>query len=289
MKKRWMVSLTAALLLSGCGAAATPAVQAQELTQTPETTETVTASTGTIFDYDAFSNKTAATTEYTLSSTITAKLTSFDLMSEFDRTNCFLIKLNDSDVDVHVGLEGNSLDAQTETDRIMQSIAIEDNKIRITREGTYVFEGSLSNGQICVDAPDTDKVQLVLNNVSVHCSDSAAIYIINADKALITIPEGTDNQLTDGALYSEEIKGCIFSICDLTINGDGNLKVEGSFNNGISCKDDLKIVGGNLTVTAVNNGLKGNDSVAFYGGNVTVTAGGDGVKTDSTDEGKGYL
>ncbi len=281
--------MTAAMLLGGCGNAVQPETPAIELTDTQ--TEGSDAVTGdTIFNYDPFPGKIAESTEFTISANMTAKLSAFDQLEDFDQTNCFVIKLNENDVDISVGLNGNTLDAATETNRIAQSVNIEDNRICITREGTYVLEGTLSNGQICVDASDTSKVQLVLNGVQINCANSAAILIQNADKALITIAEGTDNVISDTSRHDDEtIKGCIYSTCDLTINGNGNLNVDGSYNNGISCKDDLKIVGGNITVNAINNGLKGNDSIAIYDGNITVTAIGDGIKTDSSNEGKGYL
>ena len=72
-----------------------------------------------------------------------------------------------------------------------------------------------------------------------------------------------------------------YSKDDLTISGNGTLTVNGNYNNGIVSKDDLKITGGNITVTAVNNGIKGKDSVRIKDGNIKVTAGGDGIKTDN--------
>ena len=42
--------------------------------------------------------------------------------------------------------------------------------------------GSLSDGMVIVDAEDTDKIQLVLDDVSISNSQSAALYIRSADK-----------------------------------------------------------------------------------------------------------
>ena len=59
-------------------------------------------------------------------------------------------------------------------------------KISITKAGTYILSGSTSDGSITVDVADTDKVQIVLNGVSVTSKTSAALYIKSADKVFVT-------------------------------------------------------------------------------------------------------
>ena len=46
----------------------------------------------------------------------------------------------------------------------INDFVIENGVLTISEEGVYVLKGDF-NGQIIVDAPDTDKVQLVLDNV----------------------------------------------------------------------------------------------------------------------------
>ncbi len=63
-----------------------------------------------------------------------------------------------------------------------------------------------------------------------------------------------------------------------------------TFKNGIQSRDDLKITGGTITVTAVNDAIKGRDSVAVRDGNITVTAGGDGMQTSNDEDAeKGFI
>ena len=45
--------------------------------------------------------------------------------------------------------------------------------LTITEEGVYLLTGSLDNGQIVVDAADTAKIQIVFDNVSIHCEEHA--------------------------------------------------------------------------------------------------------------------
>ncbi len=166
----------------------------------------------------------------------------------------------------------------------------------ITQGGTYVLEGSLSDGRIIVALTDnTEKVHLICNGITIH-SSSVPIWIQQADKAVITLAEGTVNTLTDGTDYAvgsdtdTAPSACLYSKEDLTINGSGSLIVNGNCNNGIHTTDDLRIVDGNITVNAVNHGLRGSDSVVIKDGTLTVTAQGDGIKSTTTDtEGKGYV
>ena len=50
-------------------------------------------------------------------------------------------------------------------------VEISGQAITITEEGTYLFSGALEDGYIIVDAPDTAKVHLVLNGVSISSGD----------------------------------------------------------------------------------------------------------------------
>ena len=54
--------------------------------------------------------------------------------------------------------------------------------ITITEEGVYVVSGTLEDGQIIVDASDSDKVQIVLDGVHINCETNAAIYVAKRTK-----------------------------------------------------------------------------------------------------------
>ena len=163
----------------------------------------------------------------------------------------------------------------------------------IKEAGVYVFSGTLKDGQIIVEAGDTDKVQIVLNGVDIKCADGPAILIENADKTLITLAEGSENTVADGktcASAEDQPCGTIFSKDNLTINGSGKLVVKGNFRHGIVSKDDLKVTGGEIEVTAVKDGLRGKDSVRIYGGRITISAQGNGIKSNNEkDENKGFI
>ncbi len=173
--------------------------------------------------------------------------------------------------------------------------AAEGTKITVSAPGTYTFSGTLENGQIIVNTEKTAEVKLVFNGVSIYCADSAPLWIMSADKTVLELAPGSVNILSDGAEYAEqnsedEPNATLFSKDDLTVSGEGSLTVNGSFNNGITSKNDLKIKSGIITVTAKHDGLRGKDSVEISGGSVTVSCEGDGIKSYETEqEGKGSV
>lgn len=171
--------------------------------------------------------------------------------------------------------------------------SINDSVLSITAPGTYVLSGNF-NGQVSVHVDKAEKVRLILNNASIHCTDGPALTITSADKVGITLADGTTNSLTDGETYADTSdkapNACVFSKDDLTINGNGTLNVTANFHNGIDTSNDLKLVSGTINVTAKNHALKGNDSVSVFGGNITVNGGNDGIKSDTEGEaGKGFF
>ncbi|MEK9199962.1 carbohydrate-binding domain-containing protein [Ureibacillus sp. FSL E2-3493] len=174
-------------------------------------------------------------------------------------------------------------------------VILEENQILIRTTGTYVFEGTLDDGQIVVDAEDTGTVRLVLNGVTINSSTSAPIYIKQADKAVISLEEYTVNTLTDANEYrydeqETEPDAAIFSNDDLTINGLGSLTVQGNYEDGIKSDDDLLFTGGQVHVVSADEGIVGKDLLAVKEANITVESVGDGLKASNTeDEQKGNI
>lgn len=180
-----------------------------------------------------------------------------------------------------------------ETENAASGVSISGNIITITKEGTYVLSGALSEGQIVVDA-DSAKVQLVLDNADITCASSAAIYVKNANKAFITLAEGSENILMNTAEYEaiddNNIDAVIFSKDDLTLNGKGTLTINSEYGHGIVSKDDLKLVGGTYNITAENHALSGKDSVRIAEGTYNLTSGKDGIHSENADDDeKGFV
>lgn len=175
-------------------------------------------------------------------------------------------------------------------------VDIENNIVKITKGGTYSISGTLSEGQIVIEATELDKVYIVLNGVNITNSKGAAIYIKEADKAVIAMKDNTDNYLTDGKTYAfedenkDEPNGTIFSKTDLVFIGNGSLTVNGNYDRGIVGKDDLQIENGNITVNSVGDGIRGRDSIVVTGGDIVINSGGDGMQSNNDENTeKGYV
>ncbi len=172
--------------------------------------------------------------------------------------------------------------------------AVDGTTVYIHAAGTYLLSGECANGSVQVEVDKNDKVHLVLNGLTLTCTNSAPIYVVSADKCKVTLAEGSVNTLTDAAVYTmvleKQPNACVYAKDDLCINGSGELVVNGNMGNGIGTKNDLHIVSGMITVNAAKNALKGNDSVAIKDGTLVLNATGDGIKADTDDKtGKGYV
>lgn len=195
-----------------------------------------------------------------------------------------------SDEVTNISLNDNTASVENNT-----GVIISDNKISIRTTGTYVLSGTLSDGQIVVDAEDKGTVRLIFNGVSIRSTTSAPIYVKQADKTVISLEEGTENSLSDATEYvyeddNDEPDSTIFSKDDLTINGSGTLIVKGSFNDGISSNDNLLITGGTIQVEAIDDGIVGRDLFAMKNANISITSQGDGLKSSNDeDEEKGNV
>lgn len=188
---------------------------------------------------------------------------------------------------VYVTLSDDGITGETD------GVAINGQMVTITAEGTYIFSGTLSEGQIVVDA-DNAKVQIVFDNVDITCASSAAVYVKSAEKVFVTLAEGSQNTLrnTDEyvAIDDNNIDAVIFSKSDLTLNGTGSLTIVSAEGHGIVSKDDLKITGGTYDITAAGHALSGKDSVRIADGTFILTAEKDGIHAENADdEEKGYI
>lgn len=202
-----------------------------------------------------------------------------------------------TDRDKEVGYDEDTATAITLSDDASScdssSVTISNNTITITDEGTYLLTGSLSDGQVIVDADDK-KVQLVLDSVNINCDTSAALYVKAADKVFVTLASDSENSLSNTsdfvAIDDNNIDAVIFSKDDLTLNGSGTLTVTAKYGHGIVSKDDLVIASGTYQITAAKHALSGKDSVRIADGVLTLDAGTDGIHSENTDDdAKGFI
>ena len=213
----------------------------------------------------------------TTSSSVTETDTS-DMFSDRDKEVGY-----DESESVTISLADNSSSCESD------AVSITENTITIKDEGTYILSGSLSDGMVIVEAEDTDKVQIVLNGVSISNNQSAAFYVRSADKVFVTTASGTENILEhNGSSYTaideNNIDAAIFSKSDLTLNGEGTLTVTAQEGHGIVSKDDLVLTSGTYVITSASHGLSGKDSVRIANGTYTIVSGKDGIHAQNKDD-----
>ena len=193
-----------------------------------------------------------------------------DLSAEYD------------DETITVQLTGSGATADSD------KVSVSGSNVVITGSGTYLISGPLQSGSIIVDASKGDKVQLVLNGVSVHSDTYAAIYVKQADKVFVTLAEGTQNALSNGGSFTQQddnnVDAVIFAKDDLTLNGTGSLSIESPAGHGIVGKDEVTVTGGVYEITAARCAIRANDSIAIADGTFTLTAGTDGLHAENDDD-----
>ncbi|MCR5110136.1 MAG: carbohydrate-binding domain-containing protein [Ruminococcus sp.] len=192
-------------------------------------------------------------------------------------------------VEANIKLNGNSITSDSEYAKAEGSV------LTITHSGTFNISGKLDDGQICVNIPDENAdsgtVKLVFNGVSITGKNAPAILVQNADKTSITVADGTENTITDGetAYSGDNLENALIEAKDdLTVKGGdagtGKLTVTANVQPAVSCNNDLKFTGGDITIETLNDtdktdAVKGKTSVTVKGGKLTINAEGDGLKS----------
>ena len=181
-----------------------------------------------------------------------------------------------------ITLSGNT--ASTDSDRV----TVSGGTVTVNGPGTYLVSGTLANGGIVVNADKQDKVQLVLNDVSISSDTGAAIYVAQADKVFVTLAEGTSSTLTNSGRFAQdadgEIDAVIYAKDDLTLNGSGSLTINSPAGHGIVGKDDVTVTGGSYAITSPDSAMTANDTLAVAGGSFQITTNKDGLHSENSDD-----
>lgn len=162
--------------------------------------------------------------------------------------------------------------------------------LEINEGGDYLLSGKLT-GMIHIDAKEQN-VHLLLNGFELASKSGPAIYCENADKLVISLVDGTANIISDSGDYrkSDDLESCIYSVCDMTFNGTGSLKVNGFYKDAIHSKDIVKILGGNYTIKCKRTAVHGNDGILVNDGQFMISSEKNAFKTTKRGaDGRGSL
>lgn len=149
------------------------------------------------------------------------------------------------------------------------SIYLEDTEdglkiINITNPGKYEFSGKAKNLQIAVNVEETEKVEIILNNVQISTTNAPSIiiykgfefFVENDAGVIINLLEGTENKITGAFIENENEKyeGAISSNTSLVIKGGGKLDIVAE-KEGIETKKNLLINNGNIKIQSKANSI----------------------------------
>lgn len=151
----------------------------------------------------------------------------------------------------------------------IQTIDISKGENNIVAPGTYKLTGITTKGYVKIVIPRPDdtapleKVTLILDNVQITSSTDVSsippIYSKGCNLEIV-IPKDTVNTITDTTTNQE--KGAIYvKTGDLTISGEGTLKVNAVHKNAIFNTKKITVNGGIFDLTAKYHGIYGEGGV----------------------------
>ena len=263
-----VLALAAALLLSACGTAAILASQDSD-----NSAAFSAANSDSAVSYAALSAEGSQSSAQSAGSsdTFSEAFSNRDLSGDYDTAEAVFISLN-----------GTSASASSD------SVQISGSTVTITAAGTYILSGTLESGSIIVNATKDDKIQLVLDGVTIHSETFAAIYVVQADKVFVTLAEGSVNTLSNGGSFVQiddnDVDAVIFAKDDVTLNGSGKLVITSPAGHGIVGKDEVTITGGVYEISSAKCAIRGKDSIAISDGSFTIKAGTDGLHAENNDD-----
>lgn len=153
--------------------------------------------------------------------------------------------------------------------------------ITITKAGEYTLKGGFKNAVLVKAESD---VTLILDNVKIENTITAAIANIGTSELIIKLADNSTNTLSDGG--ASEYDSCIYSNGKLIIEGNGTLNVYGNQEEGEGIAtetNDITINGGRINIECQDDGINaGGDGglITINDGEIYIKANGDGIDSN---------
>ena len=168
----------------------------------------------------------------------------------------------------------------------------------VADEITYTLSGTTTDGSLYMDG--SLKATFVLNGVTIHNPDSAAISIQDGKRIDVVLPEGTASTLSDGINGTDDgsdaHNACFYVNGHTEFKDAGSLTITGNVKHAFTSDEYciVKASAGTITVkSAVGDGFHIGQYYQQNGGVVSITATGDGLdvgaKKDTTKDLNGQL
>ncbi|MCH5204368.1 MAG: carbohydrate-binding domain-containing protein [Oscillospiraceae bacterium] len=167
--------------------------------------------------------------------------------------------------------------------------SVSNTTVTISTKGVYYLSGTSSDAKVLIEADKDDIITLVLDGLSLTSKNGAVIDCEEAQELVICTKGGSVNSLSDSTNYTfasdkTEPDAAVFCRSDLTLLGEGTLKVTGNYNDAIKGKDNLQIVSGTYSIKSESDGIIGKDSVKIFDGTITIESGKDGIKSSQDND-----
>lgn len=223
------------------------------------------------------------------SSTDDEMFTARDKEIGYDESECETITLSDN--------------ASTSS---LKSVKIDGNTITVSEEGTYIVSGTLSDGQIIIDGDKNEKIRFILDGVTINSNTGAPIYVKQTDKLFITLAESSKNVLTNNKKFTADgdnnVDAVIFSKDDITLNGNGSVRISSGTFTLTSDKDGIHsenaddtslgfiyIAGGTFKITSDGDGMDASAYLTILDCNATIKSGGGASNAEKKQEEFGQM
>nr|MCR5575769.1 carbohydrate-binding domain-containing protein [Oscillospiraceae bacterium] len=170
------------------------------------------------------------------------------------------------------------------TDAVYVSVS-DGQDVSVDSAGVWVLSGTASELTVCVDAGETDAVQLVLDGLNIENRDLPCILVRQAGKVHITLLSDSALTVREGFRKDPEKKASavVYSRADLTLSGEGALRIS-SPKNGIICRDTLRITGGGFEISAASKAVAADNAIWIADGSLRLAAGSDGLHAENGDD-----
>ncbi len=156
-------------------------------------------------------------------------------------------------------------------------------KVTIKKSGTFIINGSMTDGRLVVNADADAVVTLVLNGISVNSTDGSPLNIKSAKKVILILPDNTENKITSSFVSDEDESNAAIAVhSELIIAGKGSLAVSSLSGNALKSNSGVFIKNSTCSFSAAKHGIK-SPMLYLIGANINIEAKGDTIHVDSTD------
>lgn len=179
-----------------------------------------------------------------------------------------------------------------------EGASFSDSVLTISKSGSYLLKGKLSNGQIVVDTKEPDgRVFLHLGGITVRSSvDSPLCVLSSGGETHIVLNENAVNEFSDDSGETTRFKNknkytpaVVFSKSNILFESKGTLKIDAKYKKGIYSEREVQVLGGNINIESADDALGAKNGITFKNGTLNAVSKGAGIRTGNCDAEKGSI